>query len=440
MPRRPCLDAIPEGILVASMKLGTRVRIGGFLLALLATDAVGRLPTQDLGDGRPSSRPASARAAADPAQKRPLTGSYASRPDGSKKLATTPGLEASAPAIEAALTWLARHQDGDGRFDAAGFKKHDPEASVSTGPGFAKYDVGVTGLALLAFLGDGNTTDAGPHRERVTASAKWLIGQQQKDGLIGTRETREHLYGHAIATLALCEAYATGRSEVHRAAAQKALDLLEAHRTPNAAWGYESKRGPDTAPLTNWCTLAILVGRDAGLRVKPQTIADATRWQDSRTDPKTGHCGYAERGDPASRHVGGAHEKAFPTTISEGNSAGAMLCRVLAGQKLAKQPVLAATATLLASTAPKWSDEYGKVDLHDWFWCSQALFQAGGSAAARWQVDLSRELTAHQRKDASHAGSWDPEHDCWGEDYGRVGATALATLTLQANYRWVRVP
>ena len=58
--------------------------------------------------------------------------------------------------------WLAAHQDEDGKWDCDGFMKHDSaDSEICDGPGNAVHDVGVTGLALLAFLGDGSTMRAG---------------------------------------------------------------------------------------------------------------------------------------------------------------------------------------------------------------------------------------------------------------------------------------
>ena len=59
----------------------------------------------------------------------------------------------SAQAVQAGLKWLAAHQDESGRWDADGFMKHD-KGKPTTGPGSAVHDVGATGLAMLAMLGD----------------------------------------------------------------------------------------------------------------------------------------------------------------------------------------------------------------------------------------------------------------------------------------------
>ncbi|HET6204975.1 MAG TPA: hypothetical protein VFI25_19460, partial [Planctomycetota bacterium] len=60
------------------------------------------------------------------------------------------------PVLHGALEWLKKHQDPEGRWDSDGFSKNC-KGTVCDGPGEGLHDIGVTGLALLAFLGDGNT-------------------------------------------------------------------------------------------------------------------------------------------------------------------------------------------------------------------------------------------------------------------------------------------
>ena len=61
---------------------------------------------------------------------------------------------------------------------------------------------------LLAFLGSGNTMRTGPYKDNVKRAVKWLVEQQDDaSGLIGSNASHDFIYGHAIATWALCEAY-----------------------------------------------------------------------------------------------------------------------------------------------------------------------------------------------------------------------------------------
>ncbi|MGA0059497.1 MAG: hypothetical protein ACO3RU_07915, partial [Planctomycetota bacterium] len=80
-------------------------------------------------------------------------------------------------AVERGLQWIASSQAEDGRWDA----------DSANSSGGAVHDVGVTGLALLALLGQGNTPKSGPHAEAVAKGLAWLMGQQDPEtGLVGT--------------------------------------------------------------------------------------------------------------------------------------------------------------------------------------------------------------------------------------------------------------
>ena len=59
----------------------------------------------------------------------------------------------------------------------------------------------------------------------------------------------------------------------------------------------------------------------------------------------------------------------------------------------------------------------------------------GGKAWAEWQKHLGTAVLATQRTDGNARGSWDPAC-AWGEDGGRVYATAILCLTLQVYYRY----
>jgi hypothetical protein len=77
------------------------------------------------------------------------------------------------PGVTRGLDWLARHQEPDGRWDGERF-------------GGKNTDVGITGLATLAFLGAGHSERARTRYQRTVVSAiGWLIKQQQADGCIG---------------------------------------------------------------------------------------------------------------------------------------------------------------------------------------------------------------------------------------------------------------
>jgi YHS domain-containing protein len=86
--------------------------------------------------------------------------------------------------VASALSWLARHQELDGHWKSSGAADHgfrelyEPDAA-------AESDVQATSLALLAFLGDGNSPWAGKYREAARRAWEWLLARQPRNGAGG---------------------------------------------------------------------------------------------------------------------------------------------------------------------------------------------------------------------------------------------------------------
>jgi hypothetical protein len=341
-------------------------------------------------------------------------------------------------AIGKGLIWLKNHQDEDGKWDADEFMKHDLEGPRCGGPGNPVHDVGLTGLALLAFLGDGSTMRSGPYRAQIKKGIAWLVEQQQETGLIGQAASHDFVYDHAIATYALCEAYGLSEYRLLRSYAQKAINYLEAHRNPYLVWRYQPRDGDNDTSVTGWCVMALKSASDFKLLVDKKTLELAKTWFDQVIDPATGRAGYAQRGQPSSRHAG-AHATRFPPERGEAMTGVALMCRYFLGQDPKSSPTMATSAALIASKPPRWNEKDGSIDVYAWYYGSYALYQHGGPLWAAWSKTLDAALIRPQRQDGNFAGSWDPEPDVWGEDGGRVYMTAMGVLTLEAYYRYTRL-
>ena len=338
--------------------------------------------------------------------------------------------EAMSASIDLSLTWLAKHQDDEGKWDCDGFFKHDDVAGgVCDGPGNATHDVGVTGLALLAFLGNGNTMRSGPHKDTVRMAVSWLRSQQGEDGLIGVRTARDFIYDHAIATFALCEAYGLSGHETLKPCAQKAIDYLESHRNPYSVWRYQPRDNDNDTSVTTWAVLALESGKFFGLQVNQDALKLAAQWYDQVTSPD-GRSGYTKQGEGSSR-LQGDHGTRFPVEHGETMTAAALFARFCLGQSPEQTPILKASADLLASKPPKWAP--GHVDAVYWYFGTYAMYQMGGAHWTNWSRALGT-LLEHQRRDGNAAGSWDPV-GVWDVTGGRVFVTALDTLSLEASAR-----
>jgi len=337
--------------------------------------------------------------------------------------------------VRAGLDWLARHQDEDGKWDCDRFMKHDVAPDVCDGAGKAAYDVGVTGLALLAFLGDGNTVRSGEHRDVVKKAVVWLRKQQAQDGRFGAQDAPDWIYGHAIATYAMVEARDVSSYKLLTNSAESALRCLLAHRGERAVWRYAAGDARGDLSVTGWAVLALQAANEAGLETDSEWRAVCAAWLDTVSDA-TGLHGYTKRGELSSR-LPGDHVRRFPVTSCEPLTAIGVMCRAMLGQAPMPGSVMDAAADRLSSKPPIWSVEDGRADPYYWFWGSDAMRQVGGDRWRAWRKALESEVVSHQRgpeQGAAASGSWDPVGP-WGEVGGRVYSTALTTLALQSSYR-----
>ena len=107
--------------------------------------------------------------------------------------------------MKTALTWIAEQQAEDGSW---GGTEEDP-----------RFQVGVTGFACLAMLGDGNTLSQGEHSQAVQRAMRWLLLHQDPETGRLAGEHDEFLYEHSVAALALAEIYPfSARAELQQAA------------------------------------------------------------------------------------------------------------------------------------------------------------------------------------------------------------------------------
>jgi len=336
-------------------------------------------------------------------------------------------------AIDSGLQWLKNHQDEDGKWDCDQFMKHDdPASEPCDGAGNGVHDVGVTGLALLAFLGDGCTLRSGPHRDTVKKAVSWLRSQQQENGLIGTSTSHDFVYDHAIAAYAMCEAFGLSGYESLRNNAQRGIDYLETHRNPSSVWRYLPHATDNDTSVTGWCVMAYESGDHFGLSINRSALQMAATWFDKVSDP-SGLTGYTKLGERGWRKPG-EHTTRFPVEKGEALTAVALLCRFFMSQDPEEKPVMKHAADRILAKPPVWDEKSGAIDHYYWYYATYALFQMGGHHWTEWQRKLDAAVLENQLRDKQRPnlyGSWDPKC-AWGQDGGRVYSTAILVLTLEA--------
>lgn len=331
-------------------------------------------------------------------------------------------------AVDAGLQWLAAAQSRDGRWAArhwgagAGAPDvvHDPRRQRAG----ADADTGVSGLALLAFLGAGHThVKPGPYRATVQHGLEFLLTQQRTDGsLAGGAQLFAAMYCHGMASFAISEAYAmTGDDRLRASVVQAVNYTLAAQHPTTGGWRYQPGDDGDTSQL-GWQVMALRSAALAGVSI-PSHVG-------TRAGHFLGRVSQGRHGGLASYRPG---QRASPAMTAE-----ALVCRQLLG--LASDGQLGREATqFILSGLPGSERQRGEpMNLYFWYYATLALHQQQGRAWEKWNDAMQSELLASQVAAGELTGSWNPD-TAWGRHGGRVYTTALATLCLEVYYRYLPI-
>jgi hypothetical protein len=313
------------------------------------------------------------------------------------------GKRAVVQCFDPSLTWLIARQDADGRWDADGFMRHEERGAFSGGGGLPG-DGAVTGLALLALLGDGSTLRSGPHKAPIKRAVRWLIEQQAAPGGLCSDAGFRAPCHHAIATLALCEAFGMSRYRSLREPVQRAVDRLGSLRVADDA-GYGNWPLRDRLVLLGWSIKAFGSATEFGLRTPPDAIASILASLDR-------------------------YRRADPIMVA----ALELTCRLALRQDPAQVPAIEVAAKLLGDHPPVWDKV--DLDLDRCCFAAYALYRLGGARWKLWSSHLCNAIVKTQRLGAGNArGSWDPVGP-GGAIGGRVYSTAIGALSQQVFYRY----
>ena len=340
-------------------------------------------------------------------------------------------------AIEAGLEFLARRQSADGRWSLHEYPGR-PRTEAAGGRAIHS-DTAATGLALLAFLGAAYDHYGDEYQHVVGRGVKWLLSVQQPDGNLYVSHDRRSdgsalIYSHAIATIALCEAYGmTGDSSL-RAPAQKAIDfLVRAQHPDHGGWRYAVKPGDrgyssDTS-VTGWVVMALKSGELAKLQVPKRSYQGVSKWLDiAQADADSSRYKYNPNAalDPSL-------QRDLARTVTPAMTSVGLLSRLYTGWDREHRSMVAG-AKYLAGHPP----DIGANQLRDtyyWYYATQVMFHMGGDFWRAWNERLHPLLVDTQLRQGPFAGSWDPQHDVWGAAAGRIYVTAMNLLSLEVYYR-----
>jgi len=329
-----------------------------------------------------------------------------------KQLLEEGGSPDTEEAVRRGLRWLAAHQldDGSWRFNhqQAGICKYCPN------PGSHGSSTAATGLALLPFLGANQTHRKGDYQEQVRKGLDFLKRKMISTPLGGDLQDGINLYSQAIATLALCEAYAMTRDEeLHKPCVAAVTFIVNSQDKKGGGWRYFPGQVGDTT-VTGWMLMALKSAQLTYLPVPDETWTLAKKFLDGVQDEAGAAYGYQS---PA---------KNEPTMTSIG-----ILCRMYGGWPRS-QPALQRAVRGLARKGPSDHDQYYN------YYATQDLRHFGGPEWIAWNEEMKAFLLQSQSREGHSSGSWHFP-DKHGDQGGRLYNTALSILILEVYYRYLPI-
>jgi len=344
-----------------------------------------------------------------------MKGIYGSRNPGARGVAIKEfgGSGYTEGAVLRALRWLKKVQNEDGSWS------NNP---LSTGVIDVRgsHPMAMTGLALLTFLAHGETPASEEFGATVEKAIRYLLESQDGDG------RWKSSYTHAIATYAVCEAYALTKIPMIRAAAEAAIDVVIQGQNATGGWNYPLRPCErDDTSVMGWCVQALKAGKMAGLENEglDQAMKDALRGFKKNEDPKGGF-GYAttdESGPPAT-----------------GLTGVGVLCMQLLGHGRKASARKGLLVLQMDRHAFSWDKTPPWRNIYYWYYTTQAKFHAGGKVWNDWNRLFAKPLVRAQTVlkgegiDGKDMGYWVTD-----TSVGVVMDTTLCALQLQVYYRYL---
>jgi hypothetical protein len=326
-------------------------------------------------------------------------------------------------AVDAALRWLALHQEPDGHWDA---RRWDAEsapfdssnATAKATASIQKNDGAATALATLALMGGGNTLRKGEYRDNVRRAVQHLIGvQNTKTGFFS-----ENMYEHAIATIAICEAFGRAPDEKVGLAARKAVDACVSSPGKDGGWRYAPNPPSSDISVTSWFLQALKTAKLSNIKFDHAVFSRGVTYLDQVT-----HNG-------AMGNSSGAVGYEYNPSLDYGNETPALTCAGMVIRQFngmgVNHPLLKSAAEITKTKPPAWKEK----DFYRWYYATYAMHNMGGEYRLWWNSLMRELLLNNQSKQGHQKGSWNPEREKWMQS--RVMTTSIGALCLEVYYRY----
>jgi hypothetical protein len=314
-------------------------------------------------------------------------------------------------AVLRGLEWLRKVQNADGSWGE-------------------KNKGAMTGLALLCFLGHGETNESQNYGLTVSKAVQWILDNGTKhEGRLGMEGSfsQPGVYEHGICTYALGEYYTMTKDERVVELFKQAIGHIVQGQSPAGGWMYRFDKSDNDLSVSGWQIQALKAAHLTGLNLPGVDGAldksmDGLEkvWKDPDGE------GYGYRGPKKKYSLTGV----------------GILCRLF--WKGDRGDVRKSMDWLLDETEKEDKQKpirykAESADLYAWYYHTQAALMFGGGAWQKWNRWFQDEICDVQNPDGSWPAPGGKQHGPQAEESmsGQVYRTTLCILMLEVFYRYM---
>jgi hypothetical protein len=281
-----------------------------------------------------------------------------------------------------------------------------------------------TALAVMSYLAAGHLPGEGKYGEAMNRGIRFVIDQQQENGLLVVRGSHGPMYSHGIATLMLAEVIGVSEEEDAdrvREALEKAIQLILVSQAVSkddrqrGGWRYQPESTDSDLSVTAWQVLALRAAKDVGCDVPAEAIDDAISYVRG--------CARQENG--VFQGFGYQQGNGQTPTLTGTGITAMEVC----GNHEAPESVGGADWLLTHMLHPDHDFFYYGV-----YYNAVGMFKLGGEYAEQTRKHLVDTLLPMQQGD----GSWVPQQGN-ERDAGRIYATTMVILALTVDYQYLPI-
>ena len=316
-------------------------------------------------------------------------------------------------AVLRGLEWLRLNQNADG--------------SWGNNTGGDSQNSAMTGLALLCFLGHGETNTSEQYGLTVNKAVQWILdkgtasqGRMNFEGGM----TQNGSYAHGILTYALGEYFTMSKDERCTELLKQAINHIIQGQGPGGGWEYSFSKSENDISVSGWQIQALKAAHLSQLNIPgvDEALDKAMTYLVSVKGPQGG---YGYRGPEDRLSLSGV----------------GVLCRLF--WKGDRGDIKQGMAWILNQISAKDKNkplQYKgpESDIYAWYYHTQAALMFGGEAWDVWNKWFQDEIVGAQNPD----GSWPAPgggHGPVKEESltGKTYRTTLCILMLEVFYRYM---